>query len=60
VVIDRGQQSAKIPCVIDRITKRVRLFDGGQWLTEDEWLKTAPLLGGFAVNRRLDTSYSSP
>jgi hypothetical protein len=46
--------------VIDRITKRVRLFDGGQWLTEDEWLKTAPLLGGFAVNRRLDTSYSSP
>jgi hypothetical protein len=32
-----------IPCVVDRITKRCGFFVDGHWLTEDEWLKSAPL-----------------
>ena len=32
-----------VPCVVDRITKRVGFFVEGHWLTEDEWLKSAPL-----------------
>ena len=43
IVIRKGAQSQAVPCVVDRLTKRTRLFVEGQWLTEDEWLKTAPL-----------------
>jgi hypothetical protein len=43
IVIDKGPRSATIPCVVDRSTKRLTLFEDGQWLTEAEWLKTAPL-----------------
>jgi len=32
-----------VPCVVDRITKRVGFYVEGQWLTEDEWLKSASL-----------------
>ena len=32
-----------VPCVVDRINKRVGFFVEGNWLTEDEWLKSAPL-----------------
>jgi hypothetical protein len=38
-----GSQSEQTPCVVDRITKQVRLFADGQWLTAEEWLKKAPL-----------------
>ncbi len=40
--IQIGSQSQRIPCVVDRSTKRVQLFALGQWLTADEWLKQAP------------------
>lgn len=36
------QIQTKIPCVVDATTKQVRLFHDGQWLTDDEWLKTVP------------------
>ena len=38
-----GSRSEQIPCVVDRVSKQVRLFADGQWLTEEEWLKKAPL-----------------
>ncbi len=43
IVISTGGKSQPVPCVIDRITKRVRLFADEQWLAENEWLKKAPL-----------------
>jgi hypothetical protein len=43
ITIRTGKQSQAVPCVVDRISKQVRLFADGQWLSEDEWLKTAPL-----------------
>ena len=43
IVVSTGAQSQPVPCVVDRITKQVRLFAEEQWLTEDEWLKKAPL-----------------
>jgi hypothetical protein len=42
ISIRQREQTHTIPCVVDPTTKRVRLFHEGGWLTEDEWLKTAP------------------
>jgi len=42
IAISSEGQSEPVPCVVDRITKQVRLYAEGQWLTDDEWLKTAP------------------
>ena len=38
-----GSETSSIPCVVDRLTSRVRFFHNGRWLTDDEWLTTAPL-----------------
>jgi hypothetical protein len=43
IVVRTGARSQSIPCAVDRVTKRVRLFSEEHWLTADEWLKTAPL-----------------
>lgn len=43
IVIKTGSQSETIPCVVDRVTRHVRVFAGGKWLTEAEWLSRAPL-----------------
>jgi hypothetical protein len=43
IVVSTGARSEPIPCVVDRVTKQVRLFSEGQWITEDAWLKKAPL-----------------
>jgi len=43
IVVSTGARSEPVPCVVDRVTKQVRLFSEGQWLTEDVWLKKAPL-----------------
>lgn len=43
IAVSTGAQTQTVPCVINRITEQVRLFADGQWLTEDEWLKQAPL-----------------
>jgi len=45
IAVSAGERSWSVPCVVDRMTKKVRLFAGGQWLTADEWLKQAPLPG---------------
>jgi hypothetical protein len=38
-----GSETSSIPCVVDRLTSRVRFFHNGRWLTDEEWLATAPL-----------------
>ncbi len=43
ITISTAARSQSVPCVVDRITKQVRLFNEGQWVTEDEWLTKAPL-----------------
>jgi hypothetical protein len=43
IAVSRGARTEQVPCVVDRITKRVRLYAERQWLTEDEWLKNASL-----------------
>jgi len=43
VVIKTGLQSETMPCVVDRFTRQVRVFAGGRWLTEAQWLSQAPL-----------------
>jgi|GEM_PF-2367647 hypothetical protein len=43
IVVSTGARSEPVPCVVDRVTKQVRLFSEGQWLSEDVWLKKAPL-----------------
>jgi len=35
-------ETSSIPCVVDRLTGRVRFFHDGRWLTDDEWLTKAP------------------
>ena len=42
--IQQRGQTHKIPCVVDAATKQIRLFHDGNWLTEDQWLSTAPAL----------------
>jgi hypothetical protein len=37
-----GSETSSIPCVVDRLTSRVRFFHDGHWLNEEEWLATAP------------------
>ena len=36
-------ETSSIPCVVDRLTSRVRFFHDGRWLTEEQWLATAPV-----------------
>jgi hypothetical protein len=43
LVIKTGTRVETVPCVVDRFTRRVRIFAGGQWLTETQWLAQAPL-----------------
>lgn len=43
ISVRKGTESFAVPCVFDRLTSRVRLFHDGRWLTDDEWLTTAPL-----------------
>jgi hypothetical protein len=43
IVVKKGRRSESIPCVVDRQSKQARLFADGQWLSQEEWLKTAPL-----------------
>lgn len=43
IVVKTGRQSETMPCVVDRFTRQVRVFAGGQWLTEAQWLSQAPL-----------------
>jgi len=42
ITVRTGEHSQSIPCAVDRITKRARLFSNGEWLTAKEWLMTAP------------------
>lgn len=42
ISIRQREQTHTVPCVVDPATGRVRLFHAGNWLTEDEWLHTAP------------------
>ena len=37
-----GAEPFAIPCVVDRFTSRTRFFHDGRWLTEEEWVATAP------------------
>ena len=43
ISVTTGKQSQAVPCVVDRVTKQVRFFADGQWLTADEWVKKGPL-----------------
>jgi hypothetical protein len=43
VAITTGRRTDAVPAVVDRTTKQVRLFSDGQWLTQAEWIKKAPL-----------------
>lgn len=43
IVISTGATTQEVPCVVNRATKRVQLFANDEWLTEQEWLKQAPL-----------------
>ena len=43
IAVGNDAHSQVIPCVIDRVTRRIGLFADEDWLTEDEWLKKAPL-----------------
>jgi len=45
ITIGGGPRPESVPCVVDRTTKRVRLYAQGQWLTDDEWLKNATMPG---------------
>ena len=42
-IVITGPYPETVPCVVDRSTGRVRLFAGGQWLTEAEWLGQAQM-----------------
>ncbi|MEX2318047.1 MAG: hypothetical protein WD669_12895 [Pirellulales bacterium] len=42
IAVKIGAQSKPVPCVVDRLTKRVWLSVDGEWLDEAEWLKMAP------------------
>jgi hypothetical protein len=46
ITVTAGDHSEKTPCVIDRLTKRVRLFSEGEWIASEEWLKKAPVPSG--------------
>lgn len=38
-----GDKPQSYACVVDRLTQHVSVFAEGQWLTQEEWLATAPL-----------------
>ena len=42
VVVNTGERSQSVPCVVDRSRKDARFFADGRWLTKEEWLKKAP------------------
>jgi hypothetical protein len=43
IVVKFGSRAPEtFPCVIDRVTKGVGVFAGGQWTQADAWLKAAP------------------
>lgn len=41
--IRTGERLERVPCVVDRATRQVQLFAGGQWVSSDQWLETAPV-----------------
>lgn len=43
IVIRKGLTMQAFPCVLQRSTQQVRLFADDRWLTDAEWLKSAPL-----------------
>lgn len=43
IEVRTGAKSQMIACVVDRNTKQSRMFADGVWLTQDQWLKQAPL-----------------
>jgi hypothetical protein len=43
IAIRNKARSQDVACVVDRNTQEVRLFSAGQWLSEDQWLKQAPV-----------------
>ena len=45
IAVITGAQSQPVPCIVDRMTKRTWMSVDGKWLTEDEWLKKAPVPG---------------
>lgn len=40
--ISKGLETTAAPCVIDRDSKQVRIFANDQWLTAEDWVKSAP------------------
>lgn len=40
--ISKGLESTAAPCVIDCAKKQVRIFANDQWLSGEDWVKTAP------------------
>jgi hypothetical protein len=43
IKVTTGGHSQLMPCVVDRISQNVSVFADGRWLSEEEWLTTAPL-----------------
>lgn len=43
ITVKIGTRSEHIPCVVDRMSKVVWLSTSGQWLTEEQWVKKAPV-----------------
>jgi hypothetical protein len=41
IVINTGDSSHPVPCVVDRATNQVQLFADGKWLAAEDWLATA-------------------
>jgi hypothetical protein len=40
--ISKGLETTSAPCVIDCEKKQVRIFANDQWLSAEDWVKTAP------------------
>jgi len=51
--ISRGLETTAAPCVIDRASKQVRIFANDQWLSAEDWVKTAPQPKGFGIDARM-------
>jgi hypothetical protein len=43
MTITLGTQPLVVPCVVDRATRQIWLSADGEWLSEEGWLKQAPL-----------------
>jgi hypothetical protein len=50
--ISKGLETTAAPCVIDRTSKQVRIFANDQWLSAEDWVKTAPQPKGFGIDAR--------